>query len=114
VGDRLAEGFSNVAHFVAKRGILSSQATMPPFAATHWVTIAKPALRKEAAVTVDRRLRSLAEAMDALVTDEIAAAGDLLMSQFCAVETSLNAVWKVAQHIEMIPANAVSSASHTE
>jgi hypothetical protein len=55
VGDRLAEGFSNVAHFVAKHGVLCSQATMPPFAATYWVTIAKPALREEAAVTVGRR-----------------------------------------------------------
>ncbi len=38
--------------------------------------------------------------MDALVTNEIAVAGDLLMSRFCAVETSLNAAWKVAQHME--------------
>ncbi len=46
---------------------------------------------KEASVPVDRVLRTLAEAMDALVTGEIAAAGDLLMSRFCAVETPLNA-----------------------
>jgi hypothetical protein len=59
-------------------------------------------------------LRTLAEAMDALVTGEVAAAGDLLMSRFRAVETSLNAGWNVAQHMEMIPANAVSSASHTD
>ena len=62
-------------------------------------------------MTVDRELRNSAEAMDALVSGEIAEAGDLLMASFCAVETSLNAGWSVAQHMELIPMNAVSSAS---
>jgi hypothetical protein len=84
---------------------------MPPIAATYWVTIAKPALKKDPPVTVDRELRTLAEAMDAIVTGDIAAAGDLLMARFCAVETSLNSGWNVAQHMELIPAHAVSSVS---
>ena len=51
--------------------------------------------------------------MDGHINGEVAAAGELRMKLFCAVETSLNAGWNVAQHMEMIPANAVSSASHT-
>jgi hypothetical protein len=112
-GDNLAEGYSDMAHSLTKRGTLSSQAAMPPIAATYWVTIARPALRKDAPVSVDRELRTLAEAMDALVTGEVATAGDLLMSRFRAVETGLNAGRDVAQHMEMIPAKAVSSASLT-
>jgi hypothetical protein len=114
VGDRLAEGYTNMAHYLTRRGALSSQAAMPPIAATYWVTIAKPALKKDAPVTVDRELRTLAEAMDAIVTGDIAAAGDLLMARFCAVETSLNSGWNVAQHMELIPAHAVSSVSSVD
>ena len=63
-------------------------------------------------MTVDRESRTLVKAMDALVTGEIAAAGDMVMRPFFVVETSLNAVLNMAQHMKLIPVNAVSSASH--
>ena len=65
-------------------------------------------------MTVDRELRTSTEAMDALVAGDIAAAGDLLVARFCAVETSLNSGWNVAQHMELIPAHAVSSVSSVD
>ena len=57
----------------------------------------------------ERELRTLAEALDALLRGDLPVIGDILLQRFRAVE--LNAIegdWKLAHHLELIPQHAVS------
>jgi uridine kinase len=109
VGDRLAEGYSSMARNLSRRGALCSSGTLPPIAASYWVTIAKPTLREGAPATVCGEMHTLAKTMDALVSGDIAAAGDLLMARFCAVEAYFSPRRILTEHVKLIPPQAVRS-----
>ena len=62
-----------------------------------------------------RELRTLAEAIDYLVQGKVVEAGDLLAQRFKAVElAATEGSWKIAQHMELIPATQVSASSYAE
>ena len=57
-----------------------------------------------------REMRTLAEAMDAIIRGEPAKAGDILMQRFRAAEMAVSdGHWTLAQHLELIPETTVSS-----
>ena len=57
-----------------------------------------------------RELRTLSEAMDAVIRGETAHAGDIMMQRFRALEMSISdGHWSLAQHLELIPETTVSS-----
>jgi hypothetical protein len=57
-----------------------------------------------------RELRTLSEAIDAMIRGEAAHAGDILMQRFRAIETSISdGHWSLAQHLELIPEATVCS-----
>ena len=57
-----------------------------------------------------REMRTLAEALDAIIRGESAKAGDILMQRFRAAEMAVSdGHWTLAQHLELIPETVVSS-----
>jgi len=61
-------------------------------------------------VGTTREMRTLSEALDALIRGESARAGDILMQRFRAAEMSISdGHWTLAQHLELIPEATVSS-----
>ncbi len=57
-----------------------------------------------------REMRTLAEALDAIIRGEPAKAGDLLMQRFRATEMPVSdGHWTLAQHLELIPETTVTS-----
>ena len=59
-----------------------------------------------------RELRTLAEAIDSIVRDEVLGVGDLLAQRFRAVEmASTENSWHLARHLELIPESGVSVTS---
>ncbi len=64
----------------------------------------------------ERELRTLAMAIDYLVSGEVAQAADLLMQRFKAVELAAvsDAGWQVAQHLELIPSSEVTATGEDE
>ena len=60
-----------------------------------------------------RELRTLAEAMDALLAGNIGKAADFLMQRFKAVELAATdtAGWHAASHLELIPEMRASASS---
>ena len=61
-----------------------------------------------------RELRTLAEALDMLLTGQLAQLGDLLMQRFKAVEVAAVDGWAIAKHLELIPSAGLSSISNME
>ena len=62
-----------------------------------------------------RELRTLAQALDALLAGNTALAADTLMQRFRAVEMAAQeTAWAVAQHMELIPLATVSSVSDAD
>lgn len=62
----------------------------------------------------EREMRTLAEALDALVDGRLAAAGDLMMQRFRACEAAVldggdQHAWSMAKHLELIPPHRVTS-----
>ena len=63
----------------------------------------------------DKEMRTLALAIDALVRGQSLVAGDVLIQRFKAVEAaSHDGHWRVASHLEIVPADTVSSVSAAE
>ena len=62
-------------------------------------------------VAAERELRTLAEALDALMSGQIMTAMDIIGQQCRAVETSIleEGGWGVARHLEVVPETRVSS-----
>ena len=57
----------------------------------------------------EREMRTLAEALDALLSGNLAQAGDIMMQRFRACEMSVQeGDWTLAQHLELIPDQRVS------
>ena len=62
-----------------------------------------------------RKMRTIAEAVDALVEGDVLRAGDLLIQRFKALETSvIDGTWLRARHHELIPEEGVGLASAAE
>ena len=62
-----------------------------------------------------REMRTIAEAVDALVEGNVLRAGDLLIQRFKALETSvIDGTWLRARHHELIPEESVGLASAAE
>ena len=60
-------------------------------------------------------MRTLAEALDALLRGELAAVGDLLMQRLKALEVATkDGDWHVARQLELIPENDVGLAAPGE
>ena len=60
-------------------------------------------------------MRTIAEAVDALVEGDVLRAGDLLIQRFKALETSvIDGTWLRARHHELIPEEGVGLASAAE
>ncbi len=58
----------------------------------------------------EREMRTLAEAIDAILRGNLATAGDIMMQRFRACE--LNAIegdWQLAKHMELIPGQMITS-----
>jgi hypothetical protein len=63
----------------------------------------------------ERELRTLAEALDSLLSGDLAHAGDILMQRFKAIETAeREGNWNVASRLELIPEATASAVSHAE
>ena len=63
----------------------------------------------------ERELRTLAEALDRLISGHVAAVGDILIQRFKAVETAAaDQSWDLAGHLELIPRAEVSSVATDE
>jgi len=62
-----------------------------------------------------RELRTLAEAMDALLQGDLARCGDLLIQRFKAMESAMaDSDWSLAKHLELIPESEVAVTSYGE
>ena len=60
-------------------------------------------------------MRTIAEAVDALVEGDVLRAGDLLIQRFKALETSvIDGTWLRGRHHELIPEEGVGLASAAE
>ena len=96
----------------------TSDAELRPLATRYLTTILHQARGSTMGVRNARELRTLAEAIDALASGDPGKAGDILMQRFKAVEFASGAPeqggWGVAQHFEIIPATAASSATPVE
>ena len=79
---------------------------MGPNVKRYLTTILKVTRGREFSVRSERELGTLAEALDALLSGNIARAGDTLIQRFKALEWTAGnkAPWSVAEHLELIPA----------
>ena len=70
---------------------------------------------RELGIRNARELRTLAQAIDAIIRGDLAFAADTLVQRFKAVETAtLEGGWGLAQHLELIPSQKITSVSETE
>ena len=81
---------------------------------TQYLTTVVQALKsREPGLRSERELRTLAEALDHLLSGNLAACGDTLMQRF-KVEPAGEAGWAVASRMELIPQPAVSAGPSEE
>ena len=70
---------------------------------------------RELGVRTTRELRTIAEAIDALLEGDLCRVGDLLMQRFKAIETATSdGTWAVAKHLELIPPMECSVSTEVE
>ena len=82
---------------------------------TQYLTTVVQALKgRELGLRSERELRTLSEALDHLLSGNLAACGDTLMQRFKAVELAGEAGWAVASRMELIPQSAVSAVPSEE
>ena len=82
---------------------------------TQYLTTVVQALKgRELGLRSERELRTLSEALDHLLSGNLAACGDTLMQRFKAVELAGEAGWAVASRMELIPQSAVSAGPSEE
>ena len=71
--------------------------------------------RDTVGVRTAREMRTVAEALDAILADDHLRAGDLLIQRFKALETSVvEGNWSMARHHEIIPEEGVGLATTAE
>ena len=77
---------------------------------TYLTTALLPSSGSSMNLRTQREMRTLAEALDAILAGDLAGAGDLLMQRFRALEmATVDGNWDMARHLELIPDTAVSS-----
>ena len=82
---------------------------------TQYLTTVVQALRgKELGLRSERELRTLSEALDHLLSGNLAACGDTLMQRFKSVEMAAETGWGVSSRLELIPNTAASAVSSSE
>ena len=84
-----------------------------PAVVTNYLTVAlmpaAAAQGKPFGARNEREMRTLAESIDAILSGQLAQAGDILMQRFRACEMSaLESSWRLASHLELIPQQQVS------
>ena len=63
----------------------------------------------------EREMRTLAQALDAILRDDVLLAADTLMQRLKAVEISLHDQhWGVAQHLELVPGTTITAVPEDE
>ena len=83
---------------------------LQPVCTAYLTSLLSPALGKDMNGRSRQELRTLAEAVDALLNGDVVRTGDILISRFSAVElASTSKHWNVARHLEIIPPQDVSS-----
>jgi hypothetical protein len=77
-----------------------------------YLTTVMEAQQKDMGLRNKRELRTLAEAIDALLLGDNLRATDILAARFSAVEMSSHeGSWSVSSHLELIPQTSASTAS---
>ena len=88
---------------------------LAPIVTAYLTSVLQPSLGKELTRRNERELRTLAEAIDAILGGNLAGACDMLVQRFKAVEASATSDgWQVGRHLELIPEARVSSISQEE
>jgi len=83
---------------------------LTPIVTSYLTSVLQPALGKDFHARNRQEMRTIAEAVDALLIGDLARASDILISRFSAVElASTSKHWNVARHLELIPPQDVSS-----
>jgi len=81
-----------------------------PIVTSYLTSVLQLALGKDFHARNRQEMRTIAEAVDALLIGDLARASDILISRFSAVElASTSKHWNVAKHLELIPPQDVSS-----
>ena len=113
-GRLLAEALSSMTSFLGPRE--EADVSDQPRVLTHLETVFNQRYGKDAAeLRTSREMRTVAEAVDALVEGNVLRAGDLLIQRFKALETSvIDGTWLRARHHELIPEEGVGLASAAE
>ena len=89
----------------------SSPASIEPVAVAYLTSVFQPA-HSELGIRDNRELRTIAEALGALVRDQPLRSGDLLAQRFRAIElASSERNWSLARHLELIPDGKVTTTS---
>ena len=84
--------------------------SLNPIVTAYLTSVLQPAMGQQLAGRNRQELRTLAEAVDAILSGNIPRAADILISRFSAVEMAASAKhWNVARHLEIIPQQDVSS-----
>ena len=86
-----------------------------PRVVRYLTTVVQVASSSGVGVRNERELRTLAEALDAMILGDLARAADILMMRFKAVElASSSSDWSSAKYLELIPQTQVSSLTEGE
>ena len=80
-----------------------------------YLTTASHGASGERGIRNERELHTLALAMDSLLQGDLAAAGDVLMQRFKAVEIAATEQnWDLAKYIEVLPERGASAVTEAE
>ena len=113
-GRLLAEALSSMRSFLGPRG--EADVSDQPRVLAYLETVFNQRYGKDAVgLRTSREMRTIAEAVDALVEGDVLRAGDLLIQRFKALETSvIDGTWLRARHHELVPEEGVGLASAAE
>ena len=88
---------------------------LSPRVVRYLTTVVQVSAAHGVSVRNERELRTLAEALDALLTGDITRAADIVMMRFKAVELATTSQdWSSAKFLELIPQTQVSSFTDME
>ena len=96
------------------RGVRSDTEIMEPVVTRYLINMVQHQTQ-QLSIRNERELRTLAEALDALLTGRFAEVGDLLMQRFRAIEcAAVEGGWEMARHMELIPPMTATSVTQRE
>ena len=113
-GQLLAEALTSMQRFLGTReGAMASET---PRVLTYLETVFNQRFSRESVgIRTSREMRTIAEALDALIAGNGTRTGDLLIQRFKALEASVvEGSWATARHHELIPEDGVGIASIAE